>query len=287
MVRRQFAAFVTAIALAGAVLMPAAIPTVVAQSGPRFGTAEIHVMSCRVATGADSWIGEVSDTPVGFDQCFPADIASGEWGLRINGTRPEEFASNTATWFALDPGAHLITTGRGEELLFLMDGGTAEFVVYYGPQRVGTPQDPPVTELPNTGARLAQPAEKGAWANAQEERFLSVSRFVPDTHDAAATVTSPNLAPMIWLIDPTLRDAIGAELPAKDLPQIAGAEHLRGFTVTLKGKPATLYAFSHGGWVWFALVYQVDEHDLTAFLGTAITADTVPVAGPKDYAVLD
>lgn len=130
------------------VVSPTVAPTeTVAPTAPVSGGVQIHVLDCQVATGATSWIGYMDDGADGFSGCSAADLNAREWGLRVDGARPDSFSGNVAVWTNLADGTHTATTGQGASFEFTVTDGVAELQAYYGPSNGSAP----VTSLPNTG----------------------------------------------------------------------------------------------------------------------------------------
>lgn len=124
------------------------------------GSVNVSVYACDSATGPQSWIGLASDVPDSFVGCAPANIDSREWGLRLDGSRPDFFQSNQATWLPYN-GTHVVTTSSGASYDVSVAGGNTELVAYFGPEgAVSGVADATVTpdasvtpapSLPNTG----------------------------------------------------------------------------------------------------------------------------------------
>ena len=125
------------------------------------GSVNVSVYACDSVTGPQSWIGPAGVTPDGLAGCVPANIDSREWGLRLDGSRPDFFQANQATWLPYN-GTHVVSTSSGASYEVTVAGGNTELVAYFGPDGAASggvdgtlPPGATVTplpSLPNTGA---------------------------------------------------------------------------------------------------------------------------------------
>lgn len=128
------------------------------------GTVRIAVQECLVATGVQSFIGSESDAPSGMDNCYSGRIDAKEWGLRVDGNRPDSYANDIAIWTNLPNGTHVATTETGARYEFTIQDESVMLAAWFGPNgttsfggaAAPTTQTPvgaaAVTALPKTGA---------------------------------------------------------------------------------------------------------------------------------------
>jgi|GEM_PF-6706590 len=119
-------------------------------------TVRIYIAECAVAPAGESWIGGERQGPIDWTDCHSRNVDAREWGLRVDGRRPDAFADDWASW-NLANGTHVATTESGARYEFTIQDDQLTLAAWFGPN--GTPSGgaapgatvTPAPRLPNTG----------------------------------------------------------------------------------------------------------------------------------------